>query len=177
MFLSRAMWMALGVVVAASASGSRSVAAQQESNPARRPNVIVFLVDDMGWVDCGAYGSKYYETPHIDAFAKRGMLFTDAYAQPLCSPTRASLLTVQYSARHGITSATGHQPPQAAGHQFLPDTAPPRQKMRVPESKNYLEPSQYTLAEALRDRGYRTAHIGKWHLTRVRRGATSRRMA
>ena len=130
----------------------------------RKPNVILFLVDDMGWMDCGIYGSKYYETPNMDRFAKRAMRFTDAYAQPLCSPTRASLLTGKYSARHGITSATGHQPPQPAGHPFLPDTAPPNQLMRTPESKNYLEPSEYTLAEALRDAGYRTGHFGKWHL-------------
>lgn len=132
-------------------------------NPAR-PNVVVFLVDDMGWMDCGVYGSKYYETPHIDRFAARAMRFTDAYAQPLCSPTRASLLTGKYSARHGITSATGHQPPQPAGQPFLPETAGPAQPMLVPQSKNYLDPAQYTLAETLRDAGYRTAHIGKWHL-------------
>ena len=124
-----------------------------------RPNVVVFLVDDMGWMDCGAYGSKYYETPHIDRFAARAMRFTDAYAQPLCSPSRASLLTGKYSARHGITSATGHQPPQPAGHPFLPETAGPAQATLVPQSKNYLEPAEYTLAEALRDAGYRTAHI------------------
>ncbi|HSH92943.1 MAG TPA: sulfatase [Roseimicrobium sp.] len=130
----------------------------------RKPNVIVFLVDDMGWMDCGVYGSKYYDTPNIDRFAKRAMRFTDAYSQPLCSPTRASLLTGKYSARHGITSATGHQPPQPAGHKFLPATAPANQPMLTPESKNYLEPSEFTLAEALRAAGYRTAHIGKWHL-------------
>jgi arylsulfatase A-like enzyme len=139
-------------------------ASAQPQTKEKRPNIIVFLVDDMGWMDCGAYGSKYYKTPHIDAFARRAMRFTDAYAQPLCSPTRASLLTGKYSARHGITSATGHQPPQPEGHQFLPSTAPPRQPMRSPESKNYLEPGEYTLAEALRDAGYRTAHLGKWHL-------------
>lgn len=129
-----------------------------------RPNVIVFLVDDMGWMDCGAYGSKYYETPRMDAFAKKSMRFTNAYAQPLCSPTRCSLLTGKYSARHGITSATGHKPPQAEGFKFLPDSGPPTQAMLMPESKNYMEPSEYTLAEALHDSGYRTAHIGKWHL-------------
>jgi len=131
---------------------------------ADRPNIVVFLVDDMGWMDCGVYGSKYYRTPHIDRFAERAMRFTDAYAQPLCSPTRASLLTGKYSARHGITSASGHQPPQPPGHAFLPETAGPTQAMLVPESKNYLEPTETTLAEALRDAGYRTAHIGKWHL-------------
>src|SRR5688572_842996 len=80
------------------------------ASAARKPNVIVFLVDDMGWVDCGVYGSKYYATPNIDRFSKRALRFTDAYATPLCSPTRASLLTGKYTARHGTTSATGHQP-------------------------------------------------------------------
>ncbi len=129
-----------------------------------QPNVILFLVDDMGWMDCGVYGSQYYETPNMDRFAKTAMRFTNAYSQPLCSPTRASLLTGQYSARHKITSATGHQLPQAAGHVFLPETAAPTQPMLTPESKNYLEPSQITLAETLKGAGYRTAHIGKWHL-------------
>jgi len=128
------------------------------------PNVVLFLVDDMGWMDCGIYGSQYYETPNIDRFATRAMRFTDAYAQPLCSPTRASILTGKYSARHGITSATGHLPPRAPDHQYLAATAPPRQPMLTPESKNFMEPKEYTLAEALRDAGYRTAHIGKWHL-------------
>lgn len=131
---------------------------------ASQPNVVLFLVDDMGWMDCGAYGSKYYETPNIDRFAARAMRFTNAYSQPLCSPTRASLLTGQYSARHRITSATGHQPPQAADHAFLPESAPANAPMLTPESKNYLEPSQITLAEVLKQNGYRTAHIGKWHL-------------
>lgn len=129
-----------------------------------RPNVVLFLVDDMGWMDCGAYGSKYYETPHIDRFAKRAMRFTSAYSQPLCSPTRASILTGQYSARHQITAPSGHLPPQEAGHKFLPETAPANVEMLLPQSKNYLEPAQVTLAETLRAAGYRTAHIGKWHL-------------
>jgi arylsulfatase A-like enzyme len=131
---------------------------------ASKPNVVLFLVDDMGWMDCGAYGSQYYETPNIDRFAKRAMRFTNAYSQPLCSPTRASLLSGQYSARHRITSATGHQPPQKVGHVFLPESAASTQPMLTPESKNYLEPAQITLAETLKSAGYRTAHIGKWHL-------------
>jgi arylsulfatase A-like enzyme len=131
----------------------------------RRPNVIVFLVDDMGWMDCGAYGSKYYETPSIDRLATRGMRFTDAYsANPLCSPTRASILTGKYPARHGITTPSGHLPPQRPGYKFLTESAPANQKLVEPESKHYLEPNEYTIAEALRDAGYRTAHFGKWHL-------------
>jgi arylsulfatase A-like enzyme len=135
-----------------------------ESVKQTRPNVVLFLVDDMGWMDCGAYGSKYYETPHIDRFAARAMRFSNAYAQPLCSPTRASILTGQYSARHQITAPSGHLPPQEPGHKFLPDSAPANAVMLLPESKNYLEPPQITLAETLRAAGYRTAHIGKWHL-------------
>lgn len=131
---------------------------------ADKPNVILFLVDDMGWMDSGVYGSQYYETPRMDAFASKAMRFTNAYAQPLCSPTRCSLLTGQYSARHGITSATGHRSPQAEGFKFLPESGAASQPMLLPESKNYMEPSEYTLAEALHDAGYRTAHIGKWHL-------------
>lgn len=131
----------------------------------KRPNVIVFLVDDMGWMDSGVYGSRYYETPNIDALAARGMLFTNAYsANPLCSPTRASILTGKYPARHGITTASGHQPPHDPGEPLIADTAPPTQAFITPRSRNYLDPSEYTLAEAFRDAGYRTAHIGKWHL-------------
>lgn len=134
------------------------------SHAATQPNVLLFLVDDMGWMDCGAYGSTYYATPNIDRFAARAMRFTDAYAQPLCSPTRASLLTGKYSARHGITSATGHQPPQPAGALLRPATAPANRPLLAPESRNYLEPAEHTLAEALRSAGYRTGHFGKWHL-------------
>ena len=132
--------------------------------PTPKPNVVLFLVDDMGWVDCGVYGSQYYETPNIDGFAKRAMRFTNAYAQPLCSPTRASILSGQYPPRHGITSATGHRPPQPEGHLFQLDSAAPNVPMLLPESQNYLDPSQITLAETLQSAGYRTAHIGKWHL-------------
>jgi arylsulfatase A-like enzyme len=134
------------------------------ASAAPKPNVILFLVDDMGWMDCGTYGSNFYATPNMDRFAARALRFTDAYAQPLCSPTRASLLTGKYSARHGITSATGHLPPQPPGFKFLPDSAPANRPLLSPESKNFLEPSEFTLAEALRAAGYRTAHIGKWHL-------------
>lgn len=130
----------------------------------KRPNVVLFLVDDMGWIDCEPYGSQYYETPNMSRLAGQSMRFTDAYALPLCSPTRASILSGQYSSRHGVTSASGHQPPQPAGFDFLPKTAPPNQPLVMPISKNFLDPEQYTLAEALRDAGYRTGHFGKWHL-------------
>lgn len=144
--------------------GAALLVAPQVDAAAKKPNVVLFLVDDMGWMDCGVYGSKYYETPNIDRFAQRAMRFTNAYSQPLCSPTRASLLTGQYSARHLITAPSGHLPPQPEGHVFFKETWPPGAPMLLPESKNYMEPSQITLAEALKSAGYRTAHIGKWHL-------------
>ena len=128
---------------------------------ARRPNVILFLVDDMGWMDSTPYGSQYYDTPNIQRLAEQGMRFTRAYSQPLCSPTRACLLTGKNAARHGITSAVGHTPP---AERTLPDSGPPNQAFIYPTSKTFLDPAEYTLAEALRDAGYRTAHIGKWHL-------------
>jgi arylsulfatase A-like enzyme len=132
-------------------------------------NVILFLVDDMGWMDSSTYGSKYYETPNMDRLAKQSMRFTDAYAVPLCSPTRATILSGQYSARHGVTSASGHQPPQPEGASLMPDKAAPNKKFIYPQSKNYLDLKLTTIAEVLKQSGYRTGHFGKWHL-----GATPR---
>jgi len=130
----------------------------------RRPNVVLFVVDDMGWTDSGAYGSAYYETPNIDALARAGTMFTDAYAaSPLCSPTRASLLTGKYPARLGVTAPDGHLhgpddlPP-------YPESAPPNRRMISPQSRRHLPPGEPTLAATLRDAGYRTGHFGKWHL-------------
>ena len=133
--------------------------------PARQPNVVLFLVDDMGWMDTTVNGSKYYDTPNMERLAARSMRFTDAYtASPLCSPTRASIMTGKYPARTGITTAVGHRPPLPEGTSLLPETAAPNRPVLLPQSRRYLEPKEYTIAEALRDAGYRTAHIGKWHL-------------
>ena len=85
----------------------------------QRPNIILFLVDDMGWTDGGVFGSEYYETPNIDAFAKQAMRFTNAYAFPLCSPSRASILTGQEESRHGILSAHGHGEPAPGARRFI----------------------------------------------------------
>ena len=156
-YLKWITWVWMGVALAVLGTGVARVAPV-------RPNIIFFLVDDMGWMDCGVNGSSYYETPNMDRLAKQGMCFTQAYAQPLCSPTRASILTGQYSARHRITSASGHLPPQVPEDPLVREKAAPNRPLLMPESRNYLEPSQITLAEALRDAGYRTAHIGKWHL-------------
>lgn len=131
---------------------------------AERPNVVLFMVDDMGWMDSTPYGSKYYETPNMQRLAKQSMRFTDAYAVPLCSPTRASILTGQYSSRHGVTSASGHRPPAKPNAPRYPDRTPPNRRLIYAVSKNYLDPKFTTLAEVLRDAGYRTGHFGKWHL-------------
>ena len=130
----------------------------------RRPNVVLFLVDDMGWMDCEPYGSQYYETPNMQRLARQSMRFTDAYALPLCSPTRASILSGQYSSRHGVTSASGHRPPAAEDASSYPAKAPANRRLIYADSKNYLDPEIVTLAEVLHDAGYRTGHFGKWHL-------------
>jgi len=120
------------------------------------PNVIVILIDDMGWADSSTYGSEYCQTPNLTRLAEEGMLFTDAYAaSPLCSPTR------EYPARSRITVAiTGKNVPE-------PKALPPErnQYCGLVQNKNHMPLEVFTLAEALKERGYHTAHIGKWHLT------------
>ncbi len=115
-----------------------------------RPNLVFILIDDMGWRDLSCYGSAFYETPVLDELARRGMTFRNAYAAcPVCSPTRASLLTGQYPARVGVTNYIGGN---ARGRHI--DAPYVRQLPR--ELPN--------LARSLRDAGYRTWHVGKWHL-------------
>ena len=129
-----------------------------------RPNVVLFLVDDMGWMDTSVYGSEYYETPNMERLAKQSMRFTDAYAVPLCSPCRASILSGQYTSRHGVTSATGHLPPAEESASRYPAKASPNSQFIYPKGKNYLDPDIVTIAEVLKEAGYRTGHFGKWHL-------------
>lgn len=117
---------------------------------ARRPNVVFILVDDLGWTDLGCYGSTFYRTPALDHLAAEGVQFTDAYAAaPVCSPTRASILTGKYPASVGITQYIG-------GHAVG----------RLADVPYFYElpMNEYSLARALRDGGYRTWHVGKWHL-------------
>ena len=128
----------------------------------KKPNIIYVLIDDMGWVDSGVYGSTYFETPSVDRFASEGMMFTDAHsANPLCSPTRCSIMTGKNPDRVGITSPWCHKPPEDAN---IPDDGPPWQKMLTPRPRTYLPHSEYTLAQAMKDGGYETCFIGKWHL-------------
>jgi arylsulfatase A len=115
-------------------------------------NVIVVLVDDMGWKDLSCQGSPFYETPHIDRLAASGMRFTQGYAAcTVCSPTRAAMMTGQYPARLHITDwITGHERPFA--------------KLKIPEWRKFLPHDVVTVAERLKSAGYATASIGKWHL-------------
>jgi len=116
-----------------------------------KPNVVFILADDMGYMDVGVYNPKtFYETPNIDALAKRGMLFTDGYAAcSVCSPTRASIMTGKYPPRTGVTDHTGGN---RAG-KLLP----------APHAID-LPLEEYTIAEDMRDAGYSTFFAGKWHL-------------
>ena len=119
-----------------------SAAAKPKSTTDRKPNIVFILADDLGWAELGCYGNTFNETPNLDKLAKQGMRFTDAYAAaPVCSPYRAALMTGQCPARVGITD-------------YL-----------RPNDKNHLSTQYFTIAEALKNTGYATGIIGKWHLT------------
>lgn len=115
-----------------------------------RPNFIFILIDDLGWTDLGCYGSSFYETPSLDGLAREGVRFTDAYAScPVSSPTRASIMTGKYPATVRITNFIAGQ---AKGRLL---SAP---------YLHYLPLKEKTIAGALRDSGFATWHVGKWHL-------------
>ena len=117
-------------------------------------NVVLILVDDLGWKDLGCYGSTYYMTPNIDRLAEEGMRFTDGYAAcNVCSPTRAAIMTGKHPARLLLT-------------QWLPSGRwnPARNKLREGRYLSNLPLEEVTIAEAMRQAGYRTAFMGKWHL-------------
>ena len=130
-----------------------------------RPNVVLILADDLGWSDTTLFGTtRFYKTPNIERLAKRGMTFTRAYSSsPLCSPTRASVLTGLSPARHGITSPNCHLP-KVTLKATATTNGSPRQKATIPDSVSRLDTEYYTLAEMFRDNGYATGHFGKWHL-------------
>lgn len=150
------------LLLSCSTSVSGPLAAAEQ--PTGTPNIVLFLVDDMGWMDSTPFGSQYYETPNMKRLERQSMRFTNAYATPLCSPTRASILSGQYSSRHGVTSATGHQAALPADAPRYPAKAATNRRFIYPISRRYLDPELDTLAKVLRDAGYRTGHFGKWHL-------------
>jgi arylsulfatase A-like enzyme len=135
------------------------------ASAAQQPNVVFILADDLGWSDTTLFGqTKFYETPNIQRLAQRGMLFTNAYAaNPLCSPTRASIMTGLYPGRVGITAAAGHLPDERL-ESALVARANPTQKARGTTSATRLDTRYETMAKTLKRAGYVTGHFGKWHL-------------
>ena len=135
----------------------------------KKPNFILILIDDLGWMDAGCYGSKFYETPNIDRLAAEGMRFTDGYAAcAVCSPTRAAVMTGRYPARLGVTDwirarfqsgkipANKKNPTEYVGGK--------NRKLLCPPNALWMELEELTIAEALKSGGYTSCHIGKWHL-------------
>ena len=115
-----------------------------------KPNFVFILIDDLGWMDLGCYGSSFYESPNLDKLAREGMRFTDAYAAcPVCSPTRASILSGKYPATVQVTN-------------YIAGAA--KGKLLSAPYLHYLPLEEKTLASALKDGGYTTWHVGKWHL-------------
>ena len=131
-----------------------------ECAAAAKPNILFILIDDMGWMDLGCQGNPHLHTPNIDRFATEGVRFTDAYAPaPVCSPTRAALMTGHSPARLHLTNHLPHQ------DRFTP----PESKLLPAEMRDHLPLEYTTIAERLRDEaGYATAFIGKWHLYKGR---------
>ena len=139
--------------------------ANQPANENQKMNFVFILADDLGWSDVTLYGqTKYYETPNLERLAARGLTFTNAYsASPLCSPTRASILTGQTPARNGVTAPTCH-----VKEELLTATRPENSgsgnKSIVCKSATRLRTDQPTLVKLIKSNGYATAHFGKWHL-------------
>jgi len=121
---------------------------------ASKPNIVFIFIDDLGWKDVGFMGSEYYNTPNIDRLAKGGMIFTQAYANAAnCAPTRACLLSGQYSPRHGLFTVAGSDRGKSETRRIIPV----KNTTKIPLEK-------ITIAEALKPAGYVSAAVGKWHI-------------
>jgi len=119
-----------------------------------KPNIVFFFIDDLGWADLGFMGSEFYETPNIDQLAADSLVFTDAYAcAPNCAPSRACLMSGQYTPRHGIFTVGD---PRRGNHK--------QRKLEPVENETVLADEFVTIAEALKTNGYTSASMGKWHL-------------
>lgn len=125
-----------------------------DSFAADKPNIVFILADDLGWADLGCYGADLHETPHLDRFAKESVRFTAACAMPVCSPTRATLMTGKHAARLRMTIWS----------EGAIDGGPKNRKLLNGESFPDLSHSETTIAKHLHDAGYLTALVGKWHL-------------
>ena len=129
-------------------------------------NIVLILADDLGWADTTLYGkTSLYETPNIQRLASQGMTFSNAYASPICSPTRASILTGQNPARLGLTTPSAHLKEERLEAVSSP-RALPHQKSTNVQSTTRIDLSLPTLGLLLKQAGYSTAHFGKWHLGR-----------
>jgi arylsulfatase A-like enzyme len=134
-----------------------------------KPNFVFILVDDLGWMDTGCYGSKFYETPNIDKLAANGMRFTDGYAAcAVCSPTRAAVMTGRYPARLGVTDwiRARFQGGKIPENKKNPTeyVGGKNRKLLCPPNALWMELDEITIAEVLKPAGYTSCHIGKWHL-------------
>ena len=129
-----------------------------------KPNVVFILADDLGWMDLGCQGSTWYESPNIDRIAENGIRYLNAYAaNPLCSPTRSSLMTGLWPSRIGITTPSCHSE-KVVLKQTVGERANPETRAVAPNSVTRLKTDYQTLAESFKAAGYTTAHFGKWHL-------------
>lgn len=132
---------------------------QKDHTGPEKPNILFIIADDLGYYDLSCMGSKYYKTPHIDRIAAEGMVFTDAYANcQVCSPSRASIMSGKFTARHGITDWIGAR----TGEEWRKTGR--FNKLLPPHNGDHLPHEYVTLPEALKEAGYRTFFAGKWHL-------------
>lgn len=138
------------LMAAACMSLAEPADARQTGVPAQ-PNIVLILADDLGWADLPALAPSPYSTPHLDRLVERGVLFTDVYAYPVCSPSRAQLLTGQNPARFGLTD-------------FLPGHWRRFEALATPVMPEHLPLEAQSLARLLEAGGYRTGYFGKWHL-------------
>ena len=130
-----------------------------EKSAPEKPNILFILADDLGYSDLSCMGSKYYETPNIDGIANKGMVFTNGYAGgQVCSPSRATIMTGQFTARHGITDWIGAKTGEAWREKNR------KSQLLPPAYKYHLDKKTVTLPEALKTAGYTTFFAGKWHL-------------
>ncbi len=134
---------------------------------ARKPNVVLINVDDLGWTDLSCQGSAYFETPNIDRLAAQGIRFTDGYAAcAVCSPTRASIMTGRYPSRVGITDwiRADFQSEGTPTENPTEYVGEPDKQLLTPPNPFWMEHDEVTIAEMLESEGYTSCHIGKWHL-------------
>jgi len=152
---SRRAFLQTSACVMGSLLGPAALSAQ--SRPGNRPNIVFIVADDMGWTGPACYGSDLHETPNLDRLAAQGVRFDQAYStSPVCTPTRASIMTGKSPARLNMT--IWHE--GAVRRQHSKGDKP----LAPPVTETSLGLEYITLAEVLRDAGYQTAHLGKWHL-------------